>query len=187
MHEVIFAGFGGQGVLLAGKMLAYAGMMEGKEVSWIPAYGPEMRGGTAFCSTIIADEEIGSPIVTKPNALVVLNGPSLDRFESSVLPGGVLIINNSLIERKSTRTDIKVYYVPMNDIAIEFGNVRYLNMVALGALVEATGAIGNEAMEKIFIKQFGKHEGAVEANMRAAKRGEECIAAQRSKVAAGVR
>ena len=117
-HEVTFAGFGGQGVLLAGRLLAYAGMIAGKEVSWFPADGPEMRGGTASCSTVIADEEMGSPIVTKPTALVVMNAPSLDKYEPTVCPGGVLIINSSLIERQSIRTDIQVHYVRMNEILL---------------------------------------------------------------------
>lgn len=174
-HEVLFAGFGGQGVLLAGRLLTYAGMIAGKEVSWFPAYGPEMRGGTASCSTIISDEEIGSPIVSKPTALVVMNAPSLDKFESSVRPGGVLIVNSSLIERQSTRTDIKVYYVPMNDIALECGNARFLNMVALGALIGATGAVDTSFLQKVFEKQFGTKPGVAEANMNAARRGAHCV------------
>ncbi len=174
-HEVIFAGFGGQGVLLAGRLLTYAGMIAGKEVSWIPAYGPEMRGGTASCSVIIADEEIGSPIVTKPSALVAMNAPSLDKFEGSVRPGGVLIVNSSLIERQATRSDINVHYVPMNEIALQCGNSRFLNMVALGALVGATSSIPTGFLQKVFDKQFGNKPGVAEANMAAAMRGAACV------------
>lgn len=178
MHEVTFAGFGGQGVLLAGRLLAYAGMLAGKEVSWFPAYGPEMRGGTASCSTIIADGEIGSPIVTKPTALVVMNAPSLDKFEAAVRPGGVLIINSSLIERQSARMDIQVYYVPMNEIATECGNIRFLNMIALGALAGATQIVDKSFLQKVLEKQFGSKPGVAEANMDAATRGAQCVAEQ---------
>ncbi len=184
-HEILFAGFGGQGVLLAGRMLVYAGMMAGKEVSWIPAYGPEQRGGTASCSVIISDEPVGCPIVTKPSALVVLNEPSLDRFEAAVRPGGVLIINSSLVRRKCMRTDVEAFYVPMNDIAAECGNVRYLNMIALGSLACAIAAVPDEFLQKAFVKQFGGKPGMVEANRQAAMIGAQCI--KNARRMAGVR
>ena len=121
-HEMILAGFGGQGVMLMGQILAYAGMLEEKQVSWFPAYGPEMRGGTANCAVIISDEPVGAPNVSEPGVVVVMNGPSLDKFEPMVKKGGVLIINSSLISREATRADIKVFKVPSNEIAAELGN-----------------------------------------------------------------
>ena len=130
--EMIFAGFGGQGVMLMGQILAYAGMLEGQQVSWFPAYGPEMRGGTANCSIIIGDEPVGTPIVTEPSVVVAMNLPSLDKFEPMLHADGTLLINSSLIDRKPHRTDIKTYYVPCNDIAQELGNLKVANMVMVG-------------------------------------------------------
>jgi len=132
-EQIIIAGFGGQGVLSMGKMLAEAGMIEGREVTWLPSYGPEMRGGTSNCSVIISDDWIGAPNITQATAVIAMNGPSLEKFESYVAPGALLFINSSIIERKATRTDIEVHYVPANDIAEELGNGRVANMVMLGA------------------------------------------------------
>ncbi len=137
-NDVIMAGFGGQGVLLIGKMLAYAGMHEGKEVSWLPSYGPEMRGGTANCTVVISDRPVGSPVIRSPRAVLAMNLPSLDKFEPDVRPGGLLLINTSLIARKSTRDDVTIIDVPANEIANELGNPRGANMVALGAYLGAT-------------------------------------------------
>ena len=120
-EQVIMAGFGGQGMLLAGQILAYAGLDEGKNVSWLPSYGPEMRGGTANCCVIVSDEEIGSPVVAEADTVIVMNRPSLDKYESAVKTGGLLIINSSLIDQKSTREDIDVVYVPANELAEELG------------------------------------------------------------------
>lgn len=132
-EQIIIAGFGGQGVLSMGKMLAEAGMIEGREVTWLPSYGPEMRGGTSNCSVIISDDWIGAPNITQATAVIAMNAPSLDKFESYVAPGALLFINSSIIERKAVRTDIEVHYVPANDIAEELGNSRVANMVMLGA------------------------------------------------------
>ena len=173
-HEIVFAGFGGQGVLLAGKLLAYAGMIADKKVSWIPAYGPEMRGGTASCSVIVSENAIGSPIVNKPSALVVMNLPSMDKFEETVKPGGVMIVNSSLIAKKAYRNDITVHYVPMNDIALECGNVRFLNIVALGALAGSADILPEEFLQIAFENQFGSKPGMPEANMTALRKGIEC-------------
>lgn len=137
-QEFIIAGFGGQGVLLLGQMLAYAGMLEGKQVSWMPSYGPEMRGGTANCTVVISDEEIGSPVVSQPSCVIALNLPSLDKFEPMVKPGGLLLINSSLVDREPRRDDIKAVALPATEIASELGNIRVTNMVALGALVQLT-------------------------------------------------
>ena len=120
----IFAGFGGQGVLLIGQLLAYAGMYEGKNVSWLPSYGPEMRGGTANCSVVVSDEPVASPCINMANCVIAMNRPSLDKFEANVLPGGKLFINSSIIDKKATRTDIDVYYVPCNEIADSLNNPK---------------------------------------------------------------
>jgi 2-oxoglutarate ferredoxin oxidoreductase subunit gamma len=134
--EVIFAGFGGQGVLFSGQVLGFAAMDAGYDVTWMPSYGPEMRGGTANCTVVIADEEIGSPTVKHPKAAVVMNLPSLDKFEPLVTPGGVLIVNSSLVNRDPYRTDITWVMIPAQEIAETIGPRRLLNMVMLGALVE---------------------------------------------------
>ena len=135
--EILIAGFGGQGVLFAGQVLAYAGMDTGYEVTWIPSYGPEMRGGTANCTVVIADEEIGSPLVQNPPAVIALNLPSFDKYEKLVQSGGVLVINESMVDRKAERKDITVIYVPGNDMAEACGDRRLLNMVTTGALLAA--------------------------------------------------
>ena len=175
IHEVIMAGFGGQGVMLIGQLLTYGGMLADKQVSWIPSYGPEMRGGTANCSVIIADEAIGSPLVTEPTAVIAMNLPSLDKFEHSLLPGGVLIINSSLIERKANRSDITVHYVPANDIAADLGNAKVANMVALGALLAATGAVETDCVLKAFAKMFAKRPELLPVNEQAIAAGAQCV------------
>src|SRR5512146_1409968 len=135
--EIIIAGFGGQGVLFGGQVVAYAAMDAGKEVTWIPSYGPEMRGGTANCTVVIADEEIGSPLVEHPPLAIALNLPSFDKYEEVLQPGGTLIVNKSMVDREAKRKDIKVVFVPCNQIAEEIGNKRLVNMVAIGALLSA--------------------------------------------------
>jgi 2-oxoglutarate ferredoxin oxidoreductase subunit gamma len=147
-EEIIISGFGGQGALFAGQLLAYAAMDSGYHVSWLPSYGPEMRGGKARCTVIVSDEEIGSPLVRRPGAAIVLNIPSMEAFEPAVKPGGVLVVNSSLVPQKSERTDVRVLYVPASDMAIELGNVRMANVVCLGALVQATGVVSLEAIEQ---------------------------------------
>lgn len=146
--DIIVAGFGGQGVLFTGQLLSYAAMDEGREVTWIPSYGPEMRGGTANCTVIISDEEIGSPMVRNPQAVIAMNLPSLDKYEALVKPGGVLVVNSSIIERDVTRTDIKAVMVPGNDIAERIGDRRMTNMVLLGALIANLPVLPLEAIEK---------------------------------------
>lgn len=133
--EILIAGFGGQGVLFAGQVLAYAAMDTGHEVTWIPSYGPEMRGGTANCTVVIADEEIGSPLVQNPPAVIALNLPSFDKYEKLVQPGGVIVVNESMVDRKAEREDITVIYVPGNEMAETCGDRRLLNMVMTGALL----------------------------------------------------
>jgi 2-oxoglutarate ferredoxin oxidoreductase subunit gamma len=147
-EETIFSGFGGQGALFAGQLLAYSGMAEDLHVTWIPSYGPEMRGGTANCTVIVSEMEIGAPIIRHPTAAVVLNLPSMEKYEPLVKPGGVLVVNTSLVDIESERGDIRVIALPASDIAEELGNARMANVVALGALIEATGLVDFETVEK---------------------------------------
>ncbi len=170
-HDVVIAGFGGQGVLLVGKMLAYAGMRENKEVSWFPSYGPEMRGGTCNCTVVISDRPVGSPVVQHPSAIIVLNLPSLDKFEPLLRSGGLLCVNTSLIHRQPRRDDVRVVAVPANDIAIELHNPRGANMVALGAYVGSTGAVSERVLEEVIQETFAGKPGLVEANLQAFRRG----------------
>ena len=175
-QEMIFAGFGGQGVMLMGQILAYAGMMEGQQVSWFPAYGPEMRGGTANCSVIIGDEVVGTPIVTEPQVIVAMNLPSLDKFEPQLTAGGTLLINSSLIERPAHRTDVKVLLVPCNDIAKELGNPKVANMVMVGAIVAASGVVKIESVLQVLAKKIFKNKPEVmKLNEEAIRRGMACI------------
>ena len=146
VEELIIAGFGGQGVMVMGQLLSYAGLHEAKNVSWIPSYGPEMRGGTANCSVVISDERIGSPIVTEPMTAIVMNRPSLDRFEQAVRPGGLLIYNDSLIDREPQRTDIRIIAVPAVEMARELGFDRVANMCVLGAYLAAAGVVALESV-----------------------------------------
>ncbi len=145
-EETIISGFGGQGALFAGQLLAYSGMAEAMHVTWIPSYGPEMRGGTANCTVIVSDEEIGAPIIRYPTCAVVLNLPSMQKYEPLVKPGGVLIVNESLVDIQSARDDIRVITLPASDIATALGNPRMANLVALGALAQATGLVALETV-----------------------------------------
>lgn len=170
------AGFGGQGVMSMGKILAEAGLKEGKNVSWLPSYGPEMRGGTANCSVIVSDEPVGAPTVTEATAVIAMNKPSLDKFEKDVISGGVLLINSSLIDKKATREDIKVYYVPANDIAAELGTDKIANMVMLGAYLKASGAAKEDTIMEYIAEVFsGKKASVIPLNKEALKRGAEYI------------
>ena len=150
----IFAGFGGQGMLLIGKFLAMACMLDGKHVSWLPSYGPEMRGGTANCTVCISDKPIASPLVTACDVLVAMNGPSLDKFEDMLVPGGHLFVNASVIHYKARRTDVHVHYVDCTHIAEhEVGNGKTANMVMLGAIIRASGVVSLEIMDKVLAKE----------------------------------
>ena len=128
-NQIVIAGFGGQGLLFSGKVLAYAGMVEGRYLSWLPSYGPEMRGGTANCNVILSDREVGSPIVTRPDILMVMNGPSLDKFEKDVQPGGSIFVDSSLVSRKVEREDVKAYYIPATAMAREMGAPGLANKI----------------------------------------------------------
>jgi 2-oxoglutarate ferredoxin oxidoreductase subunit gamma len=147
LHEIIIAGFGGQGVLSMGQLLTYAGMLEGKHVAWYPSYGPEMRGGTANCGVTVADREISCPLVSEPSTAIVMNRPSLEKFEATVKPGGLLLINSSLIDIKAERTDIKVFEIPANQLADEkLGNTKVANIILLGVFLELTKAVSIDAI-----------------------------------------
>jgi 2-oxoglutarate ferredoxin oxidoreductase subunit gamma len=172
-RSVVIAGFGGQGVILAGKILAQAGMNHGLEVTWLPSYGPEMRGGTANCTVILSDTAIGSPIVDEPTAVIALNLPSLDKFEPTVAKKGVLLINRSLIARDVTRKDITAHAIPINEIAARVGNSRTVNMVALGAYVKATGAVPLDVVKQTMAAAMrdGGKEKLIAVNEKALDEG----------------
>ena len=138
-HSYLIAGFGGQGLLFAGKFLVNKGMLEGKEVSWLPSYGPEMRGGTANCSVIVSDDPVGSPIVDHPDVLMVMNLPSLDKYEDAVVPGGMIFVDSTLIERKVKRTDVKAFYVPATQMASDSGMTTLANMILTGKILKEIG------------------------------------------------
>lgn len=175
-EKIIIAGFGGQGVMSIGQMLTYAGMKEGKEVSWLPSYGPEMRGGTANCNVIVSDKPVASPIVTEATAVLALNLPSLEKFEADVKKDGHLLINSSLIEKKSERDDIHVHYIPANEIAVELGNLRIANMVMLGAYLELTKVVSVEAIINALTKVLGEGKAhLVDVNKVALERGASCV------------
>jgi 2-oxoglutarate ferredoxin oxidoreductase subunit gamma len=171
-EEIIVSGFGGQGALFAGQLLAYAGMEEGKQVTWIPSYGPEMRGGTAHCTVIISDEEIGSPLVRNPSAAIVLNNPSMDKYQLLVKKGGVLVVNRSLVSLPASRNDIRIVDIMANDIALGLGDARMANVVCLGALVEATGVLPLAAIDRALQGHLAeRHRRLLDANRQALQRG----------------
>lgn len=172
-QQIIFAGFGGQGILSMGKFLAYAGMDANLNVSWLPSYGPEMRGGTANCSVILTDEGIGSPIVTKADSIVVMNRPSLEKFEGLLEAGGVIVLDSDLVDIMPTRTDLDVIAIPAQTIAQELGSKTIANMVLLGALVKKTGIVTIEALLDS-LKAHGK-EKFFEINKKAIERGIEYV------------
>lgn len=175
-EKIIIAGFGGQGVMAMGQLLTYSGMIEDKQVSWYPSYGPEMRGGTANCNVTISDEVVGSPVVLEATTALVLNGPSLDKFEGNVIPNGKLFINSSLITKKATRDDIDVYYVPANEIANELGNNRVANMVMLGAFLEAAKPVKVESVYEAFLKVFGTNKShLLPINKEALEKGAQSV------------
>ena len=170
--QILIAGFGGQGVLFAGKFLAYKGMLEDKQVSWLPSYGPEMRGGTANCSIIISDEPVGSPIVSSPDALIVMNLPSFDKYENAVVPGGKVFVDSTLIGRKAQRTDIDAYYIPATKMAADAGIPTLANMIILGKMIKETGAISFENMVDVMKKIVSaKRVELIDINIKALEAG----------------
>jgi 2-oxoglutarate ferredoxin oxidoreductase subunit gamma len=172
--EIIIAGFGGQGVLFGGQVITYAAMDAGKEVTWIPSYGPEMRGGTANCTVVIADDEIGSPLVKNPPLAIALNLPSFDRYEELLASGGTLIVNQSMVDRKAKRADINVIFVPCNEIAEEIGDKRLLTMVAVGALLTVLPEITLKDIQKALEDHLpARHKHLLPKNFEALRRGFE--------------
>jgi 2-oxoglutarate ferredoxin oxidoreductase subunit gamma len=173
MHEeVIISGFGGQGALFAGQLLAYTGMDEGWHVTWIPSYGPEMRGGTAHCIVIVSDDSIGSPIIRQPTACIVMNPPSMEKYEPLVRPGGVLVANSTLVRAKSERTDLSTVYIPANELAAKLGNVKMANVVLLGALLGTREILPIDSIKRtmeVHIPERRKH--IIEPNKHALDRG----------------
>jgi len=176
LERMIISGFGGQGIMLMGRLLAYAGMLEGKNVAWMPSYGPEMRGGTANCTVLISAEEIGSPIVSHPKTLITMNQPSLDKFEPNVNENGLIILNDSLIEREVSRNDVNVIRIPADDIADKLGNSRAANMVILGAYVKKSGVVKLETIFKALEKALtGPKQKLLDINKKALKQGAELV------------
>lgn len=170
--SIVIAGFGGQGVLFAGQLLAYAGMDAGRHVTWIPSYGPEMRGGTAHCVVIVSDQPIGAPVVARPDVAIVLNLPSYDKYEPLVKPGGLLVVNSSLVQDESERTDIDIVSVPANAITEEWGTAKMLNMAALGAMLAARPVLSLDVIEKALAEHLpaGKQH-LVESNLQVIRHG----------------
>ncbi|MBQ9757313.1 MAG: 2-oxoacid:acceptor oxidoreductase family protein [Clostridia bacterium] len=172
--NMLIAGFGGQGILFAGKFLAYKGLVEEKEVSWLPSYGPEMRGGTASCSVIISDEAVGSPIVSKPDVLVAMNLPSLDKYEDTVVPGGKIFVDSTLIERKVKRTDVEVYYIPATKLASDNDMPTLANMIIAGKLLSVTDSFAEDGVNAALKKVISaKRADMLETNLKAMQIGAE--------------
>ncbi len=188
-RSVVFAGFGGQGILFAGQVLAHAGMEQGLEVLWIPSYGPEMRGGTASCTVILGDEPIGSPVVDHPDAVVVMNPPSLAKFGPVVAPGGLVVVNESLVEAPLGRADVTELRVPCTPLAREAGDDKLVTVVALGALVGRLGLVPPEMVFEAIREKCGvRHADAVPVDIAAFERGRLFAAASATEpVTAGTR
>lgn len=174
--EIIISGFGGQGVLSMGKILAYSGLMEDKEVTWMPAYGPEQRGGTANVTVIVSDERISSPILSKYDVAIVLNQPSLDKFESKVKPGGILIYDGFGIINPPSRTDINVYEINAMDKAAEMKNSKVFNMIVLGALLKVCPVVSTDGLNKALFKSLPeRHHSLIPLNMQAVAAGMDMV------------
>lgn len=170
--QYLFAGFGGQGILFAGKFAAYKGLIDEKQVSWLPSYGPEMRGGTASCSVIVSDDPVGSPIVSKPDVLVAMNLPSLDRYEDAVATGGTIFVDSTLIERKIGRDDVAVYYVPATRLANENGMPTLANMILMGNILKVLNEFDEESVTAALKKVISaKHADMLDINLKALKIG----------------
>ena len=171
-HEIVISGFGGQGALFAGQLLAYGALKEGRHVTWIPSYGPEMRGGTANCTVIVSDDEIGSPLVRRPTAAIVMNPPSFERYEPLMQKDGFLFINASLVSAPSRRADIHAYAIHANEIAAELGAAQMANVILVGALVGATGVLKMETLDEVLDEHISaRHRDKLELNKQALRRG----------------
>jgi len=175
-YETIMAGFGGQGLLFSGKVLAHAALIEGKELSWLPSYGPEMRGGTCNCSVIVSDEPVGSPIIAHPNVLMVMNEPSLDKFEDTVAPGGTIFVDSSLIARKVRRTDVEAVYIPATQMAKDMNALSLANMIILGAIVEKLGCVKGDTIAQALKETISARKAnLLDLNMKAVEAGRAFI------------
>lgn len=170
--QILIAGFGGQGVLFAGKFIAYKGLLEGKQLSWLPSYGPEMRGGTANCSVIISDDPVGSPIVSKPDVLMVMNLPSLDKYENVAVKGAKIFVDSTLIERKVQRSDVDTFYIPATQMANDAGISTLANMIMVGKIIRETGVVSYDnivdALKKVV---SAKHANLLDVNLKALEMG----------------
>lgn len=170
--NMLIAGFGGQGVLFAGKFIAYKGLLEGKELSWLPSYGPEMRGGTANCSVILSDIPVGSPIVSKPDVLMAMNLPSLDKYESSVVANGSIFVDSTLIDRKVSRTDVKSYYIPATKLAKDAGFPTLANMIMVGKMIKEAGIVSHDGLTDALKKVVSaKRAELLDVNLQAIEMG----------------
>ena len=170
--KILFAGFGGQGILFSGKFLAYEGLLEERQVSWLPSYGPEMRGGTASCSVILSDSPIGSPIITTPNILIAMNLPSYDKYESTVEKGGKVFVDSSLVARSANRDDVETFFIPATRMASENGMPTLANMIILGKVIKETGVMPLENVERTLKKVISaKRADMLELNMKAIQLG----------------
>lgn len=168
----LFAGFGGQGILFSGKFLAYKGLIEDKQVSWLPSYGPEMRGGTASCSVIVSDTPVGSPIVSKPDVLIAMNLPSLDKYEDAVAPGGMIFVDSTLVERKVKRDDVTVYYVPATKLASDNKTPTLANMIIVGKVLKALGEFDEEKVTNALKKVISaKRADMLDVNLNVMRLG----------------
>ncbi|MBQ4245033.1 MAG: 2-oxoacid:acceptor oxidoreductase family protein [Clostridia bacterium] len=171
-NRILIAGFGGQGILFAGKVLAYKGLVEGKQLSWLPSYGPEMRGGTANCNVIISDEPVGSPIVDTPDVLIVMNLPSLDKYENAAVSGAKIFVDSTLIGRKVEREDVEVFYIPATKMAQELGVPTLANMIMLGKVIKEAGVVSFEGMEDALKKVVSARKAnLIDVNLKAIKAG----------------
>jgi 2-oxoglutarate ferredoxin oxidoreductase subunit gamma len=181
MHEeIIVSGFGGQGALFAGQLLTYTGMDEGWHVTWIPSYGPEMRGGTAHCIVILSEDDIGSPIIRQPTMAIVMNPASMDKYEPLVKSGGLLVVNSTLVRDRSKRDDIEVIYVPANELAGEMGNVKMANVILLGAMLGTREVVSLKGIERTLESHLPEERRKIiEPNKRALARGVECVRNQK--------
>ncbi len=176
IKSIIIAGFGGQGVMLMGKIIAESAMLDGLNVTWLPSYGPEMRGGTANCTVIVGDEPIGSPVVDTPDVVIAMNIPSMIKFEEILKKDGIMILNSSVIDREPSRKDIKVYKIDANKIADTIGNSKVLNMVTLGAFAKVTGLVKLEMIGKALEETFaGKNKKLVDLNLEAVRQGMDSV------------
>lgn len=173
-YEIVLAGFGGQGILFAGKVLAYAGLLDGKEVSWLPSYGPEMRGGTANCSVCVSDEPIGSPLILEPEILLAMNTPSFEKFIGTVQPGGKVFVDESMVDVKTDRTDIDVYYVPATQLAADNNMNGMANIILLGKLIKETGMFSLDEIKAGLEKTIPPRKAnLIDTNLAAIKLGME--------------